>query len=134
MKTTLITICCILFLLSCKINTNKKSEISTSDLQSKGQFEIVKIDSIENTYIVYARRNDSIVKIVSAKETIPSCNSIKKGKFYALKLRSVFSPNFHQKLDIAGFKFNGTLIKIKGENTVWDLFITENMKGLCYEK
>ena len=56
-----------------------------------------------------------------------------KGQFYNLKIKSVFSPNYHQKLDIAGVKYNGSMVKLEKDNgIIWDLFVAENLRGLCY--
>lgn len=95
-------------------------------------YEIVKIDSIENVFLIYAKSNDSIFKIVSQKEISPNCNHIQLNESYDLKIVSVFPENFTQKRDKYGIKIYSTLIKFENDSIVWDLFITKNLKGLCY--
>ncbi len=123
-----------LALLSCKsrntLENNKKSTNNGVSI-SKNQFEIIKIDSIENVYLIYAKKGDSIVKIASKKETNVCINKIKKGDYYNLNIKSVFNSNFPQRRDLAGVNFNGTLIKLKEQGVLWDLFISDDIKDLC---
>jgi hypothetical protein len=95
------------------------------------RFEIIKIDSIENVYLIYAKRNDSLVKIVSAKEYESSCKKITIGGKYELKISSIVY-QFPGKRHISGVKFNNTIVRMEGGNVIWDLFISENIKGLCF--
>lgn len=99
-------------------------------------FEVVKIDSIDDKYLIYAKRNDSIWKIVSSKNKVNNnCfNIIKKDDFYNFKIKSLFDDRFFQKRDIAGIRYNGTIIKLSDslENVIWDLYISENIQGLCF--
>jgi hypothetical protein len=94
-------------------------------------YKISKIDSLENVYLIYAKSNDSIFKIVSQKLVLPDCKPIQLGESYNLKIISAFPENFSQKRDKYGIKMYNTLIKLK-KGIVWDLFVTENLKGLCY--
>jgi hypothetical protein len=97
----------------------------------ENKFEILNVDSIENVYLIYAKRKDSVVKIVSKKEGFCDCRTIEKGKFYDLHIKSLFPENFYQKRDVAGVKFNGMMIKLEGKGVIWDLFVSENLDGLC---
>lgn len=94
-------------------------------------FEIWNIDSIQSVFIIYAKRNDSIIKIVSKKENLRDCKPILKGQFYDLKVESLLK-NTASKRHIGGVKYNGILVKLEGGEVIWDLFICENLKGLCY--
>jgi len=119
-----------LITLSCKTSDVGKNKFSN---KVKEKFEVLKIDSIETNYLIYVKRNDSIFKIASTKKDTTSCEKIRIGKSYTLKLKSVFPPNYYQKLDIAGIKFNGSMIKLeKGDGVIWDLFVSENLNSLCY--
>jgi hypothetical protein len=105
-----------------------------TNLNQSDKCEIIKIDSIDNIYLLYAKRNDSIVKIVSLKLKDMNCNQIKVGDRYNLKINSFFSKNYPQKLDIKGFKVSNTIIKLEKNGVIWDLFSSKNLKGLCYMK
>ncbi|UOU97977.1 hypothetical protein MUU74_15965 [Chryseobacterium daecheongense] len=105
-------------------------------------YRIVKIDSIENTYLIYAEKvnvkikNTSIIKIVSAKvET--KCkrkNLIIVDKNYKLDIYSL-SPENLVSHNIRGITYNGTLIPFdKDYNIKKDLFIAKNLNGLCYKE
>jgi hypothetical protein len=138
MKILLIIVSILFIGFSCKSNKTSSndykvySQVNNRTL-SENKFEIIKIDSIENIYLIYAKKRDSIFKIATDKIRDSDCKKIKKNEFYELEIKSIFSPNFHQKLDITGFKFSGTLIKFGDEGTVWDLFSCKNFKGLCYD-
>jgi hypothetical protein len=127
----------ILLLFNCngkpKSDSFKCSSVIPPQGEFKDEFRILKIDSIENVYIIYARRNDSIFKIASKKVLSLNCQTIKIGEDIRLKIVSVFLPEeFHVKMRTAGVKIEGVLIPIEEETIVRDLYLTENLKGLCY--
>lgn len=105
-------------------------------------YRIVKIDSIENTYLIYAERinvsikNTEIIKIVSAKPKM-QCeknNLIVLNKNYKLNTHSLYPENLASH-NLRGITYNGSLIFFdKDYNVKKDLFVTENLKGLCYKK
>lgn len=99
----------------------------------KDKYKIVEIDSTKNLYIYYAKRNDSIFKLLSKKTDNNNCSkSIKENEVYTLKFRSIFSANFSQKTEISQFEFDGSYIKLGTNESVWDLYVSENINGLCY--
>jgi hypothetical protein len=81
---SLIILIIVLFLLSCKTNKIVKNEIVVKNKSNDFtfEFEIFKTDSIDNVYLIYVKRNNSIFKIASDKEKNIKCNSIKKGEIY----------------------------------------------------
>jgi len=96
-------------------------------------FKIIKIDSIENIYLVYAERNDSIFKIMSLKEKYSNCRPIKLGELYNLKIISWFLPEeIHVRMRVTGVKFGNVIVKMERDSIVSDLFLTKNLEGLCY--
>jgi hypothetical protein len=101
------------------------------------EFKIVKLDSISNVYLIYARQKDTLYKIVSLKEATHTGRSIVVGSSYQLDLVSLFIRNFQgydlspqNTLDIGGISFSGTLIKVERDSIV-DLYRARNVKGLC---
>lgn len=134
MKTVIFSFAIMLLFLSCICKKNdmltlKKQQIN---LYQNDKFEIIKIDSIDNIYLLYAKRNDSVLKIVSLKQNDINCNEIKVGNKYNLKIESFFSKNYPQKLDIKGFKVSNTIIKLEKNGVIWNLFSSKNFQGLCY--
>jgi hypothetical protein len=95
------------------------------------KFVINNIDSIQSLYIIYAKRHDSIIKIVSKMEKIDNCSPVIIGQAYDLKVRSLLE-NHASKRHIGGIKVNNVLVKLEGKEVTWDLFICEDLKGLCY--
>lgn len=109
------------------------SRLNTVSIQNRLEYKIIKIDSTSNLYILFAKRNDSIFKILSEKVDNSNCdNIIRENKNYSLKIESVFSPNFHEKLEIKSYTFKDSKIKLGTDGSVWDLFTSENIESLCY--
>jgi hypothetical protein len=102
------------------------------------EFKIVKLDSISNVYLIYARQKDTLYKIVSLKEATHTGRSIVVDSSYRLDLVSLFIKNFQgydlspqKTLDIGGISYSGTLIKVERDSIV-DLYRARNVKGLCF--
>lgn len=98
--------------------------------------KIVKLDSINNVYLIYARQKDTLYKIVSLRETGNAGRSIVVGSTYRLDLVSLFINNFQgydlspkNSMDIGGISYSGTLIKVERDSIV-DLYRAKNVKGL----
>lgn len=101
-------------------------------------FNIYKIDSINSYYVIYAKKNSTIYKIVSKKEILPDCSRIYSGKGYTLNLISIWNkqnkigeveitPSAHincKSLD------DSTKVCIE-RGYINDIYIAENLKGLC---
>ena len=115
----------------CSINSDRTQLFQNRNHDVDHSFEIMKIDSIENVYLIYAKRHDSLIKIVSAKEKESDCQKIFIRGKYELKISSIVYP-IPGKRHIAGVKFNNTIIRMEGGNVTWDLFVSENLKGLCF--
>lgn len=120
--------------ISCVTKKRDMVQLNEKDNASSNisKFEVVKIDSIDNIYLLYVKRNDSLLKIVSLKQINNNCKKIRIGNYYSLKIKSFFSDNFHQKLDVKGFKVSNTIIKLEGNGVLWDLFSSQNLSGQCY--
>lgn len=113
---------------------------SRNALEDMNSYSIYKIDSINNYYLIYARKNDSIYKIVSKKEKMEDCKKIKLGKKYNLELQSLksqtpvidgvkISPVNYLDINCFTFEDNTQICKEEG---VYDLYFAENIKGLCF--
>lgn len=96
----------------------------------EGKYKICNIDSVQSVYIIYAQKDNSIIKIASSKGSAPDCSPIETGRYYDLKLQSRVYRTA-SKLHIEGVMVNGVLIKLEGGNVSWDLFSCLNLKGLC---
>jgi len=101
-------------------------------------FKIIKLDSISNVYLIYARKKDTLYKIVSLKEAAHTGQSLVVGASYRLDLVSLFIKNFQgydlspqNTLDIGGITYSGTLIKVERDSIV-DLYRARNVKGLYF--
>jgi hypothetical protein len=110
--------------------------------QGSDNYEVVKIDSINNYYFVYSKKNDSIFKIVSHKPLIKvkKCNRVKMGSNYPFLLHSILddlpagfealSPKRNPQINCVGFD-DSTSICVE-EGMVRDLFSADNLQGLCF--
>jgi len=123
-----------IILISC--TTNKKI------IEKKSEYMVTKLDSINNYYLIYATKNDSVFEIISKKERTAKCKTIKKGSNYSFKLKSM-RDNAHtiggikispmNYLDIQCFQFDENT-KICKEEGIYDLYFAKNINGLCFKK
>jgi len=111
-------------------------------------YRVTKIDSLKSVYLVYARRNDTLFKIVSDKNQLTNCNKIKAGRQYRFKLRSLYFTDLTPEekahsiplatvgnLHSAGIDWDGkgTIIKLEGDS-VRDIYYAKNLSGLCFQQ
>jgi hypothetical protein len=136
MKQTIITIL-ILFLLSC----NGIKQIN--QVHDKDSFQINRIESKNDWYFIYAIRLDSTFMIVSKKVDIekPEWEKIKTGNYYKFRLSSIIPVINGVKmipinyLDFAGIKLDEqTLVNINPEKGIYDIYSSDNLKGLYFIK
>jgi Ca2+/Na+ antiporter len=128
----LLIIFCAFVIISCKSNK------SISDNASN--YKVIKIDSLENVYIISAElygANNEIdkFKIVSSRnnKSCKSNNIIKENNSYKLLLKSLRPEEFQFLTNLVGIEFDGTIIPFeKTNNSKKTLFITNNLDGLCY--
>ena len=126
-----------MFLFACT-SIKKQENISKADKL----YNVYKIDSINNYYLIYANRNDSLYKIVAQKEKKNNCNMIKSCLSYkfiihsmrenppkigGIKIRPI---NY---MDINCFQFDKET-RICKEDGIFDLYFADNVKGLCFIK
>ena len=131
----------ILILLSACAN----SKISGNIPQNDSLYSIKAIDSVNNWYMIYAKRGDSVYKIVVKKENYQNYDcqqTIKIGRSYKLELHS----RKNAVLEINGIKINpvnpldvqcytydeNTNICIEPKKGIYDLYHTNNIRGLCF--
>lgn len=112
---------------------NSKKHLKNASSQTQLGYKILEIDSsTQSIYLIYAERNDSVIKIVSTYEgSVTLCNPIKLGERYDFKVESALG-NRVQKNEVSIFRFKGKEIKLGDRGTVWDLFYSENLNGLCF--
>ncbi|MEO5998798.1 MAG: hypothetical protein ABIN89_18655, partial [Chitinophagaceae bacterium] len=104
-------------------------------------FRVTKIDFINKVYLIYARKDTSLYKIVSAKDSSANCKNIQVNGEYEFMLHSLFPRQFLGKYDLSptalpnvdGVIFNDTGITLE-KDSVNDLFVAENIKGLCFSQ
>lgn len=104
-------------------------------------YKVYKIDSINSFYLIYARKGDSIYKIVSKKKQHQVCNTtiITNGK-YEFKLHSQSYNPKTGKLDelpenvlLVSCFYYDDLTKICLErDSINDLHYADNVEGLCF--
>ena len=132
---------------SCNNKNAPKSSlaiIQSADTDRDFSYEVYKIDSINNFYLIYAKKSDSIFKIVSSKTTNTNCESIKLSQKYNFSLHSIWtqpimignvnvSPS--QTPHVTGLRYDdSTTIWIDRAKGIYDLYSCDNLQGLCYLK
>jgi len=134
MKTTLAFIT---LLISLILSPDKFLSADTSS------YRVYKIDSINNYYLIYAKANHTLYKIVSKKEPTASSCKIKTGEKYKFKLHSIWnqdlfingvnvSPRITPHITCLGFD-SITSICIE-RPLINDLHYADNIRGLFYIK
>jgi hypothetical protein len=130
-----ILIIAVVAIMSC---TQMGGKYSNEDLT----YRVYKIDSINNYYLIYASKNDSLYKIVSKKETMKNCNRIQKNGEYDFKLHSTLSNRHIGNMDISAkslphvncFYYDEQTYICLERDSINDLFHADNIKGLCFQK
>lgn len=119
-----------------KVLESKNETISLARLRDK--YKVIRIDSIKNVFVIYARKDSLWYKIVSLKDTLP-CARIKIGEDYPFVLMSRVPKEFRGKNispsvipHIAGIDFYGVSIPFE-RDSINDIFIATNLKGLCMQ-
>lgn len=106
----------------------------------------MRIDSLQSVYLIYARRSDTLYKVVSDKATVPNCRKLQVGRQY--KLRSLYLTDAipHElaqypvlmatvgHLHSGGIDWDGKglLIKMEGDS-IRDLHYDRNLTALCLQ-
>jgi len=103
------------------------------------RYQVYKIDSLNNYYLIYLKRNDSLFKVVSQKQTTVTKNEpIRVNRLYYLTLAPMmrliiqgkdFTPMNY--LDVQCYQFDSNTT-ICNEIDIQGLFFTKDIKGLHY--
>lgn len=132
----------VIIIVSCKSykSNNNLENIAVSNLDN---YNVYKIDSLNSYYLIYAKRENLLYKIVSKKA---NCNyeKIKIDSNYKLKLRPMNImklknlPSNDQPMNYLDFidscqKLDDST-KVCLERYMTDLYYVDNMKGLCIIK
>lgn len=119
---------------SCSLSKQINNKQMTDNI-----YKVYKIDSVHSYYLVYAKRGDTLYKIVSKKQWQRNSNKIYVGGQYDFLLHSVW----HQKIMIGNvdvspsnmphitcMNFDDSTAICLEKDSINDLFIASNLKGL----
>ena len=118
-----------------------RSNAIYSDKGNNGltSYKVYKIDSINTYYLIYAKKGDTLYKIVSTKEIIENCERIKVNVRYDFKLHSSLSDfkignvTIHQTdLNVSCYAYDASTYICLERDSINDLYYADNIKGLCY--
>lgn len=103
-------------------------------------YKVIKVDSIEQVYILLATKKDTLYKICSHKiPDSPTCLKVKRGAYYPFRLKSLLVKEINGQsmknvnLFIGGIDYYGSTI-LFDEKAGHDLYEAENLDGLCLKK
>lgn len=131
----LISIILILSTIAC---SSKKVE----NKQHHKSYIIIKIDSVDNYYIIYGKSGNENYKLVSEK-TNSKCDNIIVGEKYILNTESIFTMKIKvndsvkeitNHVNIKCMTLHGTTFCKEYENGIYDVLKSENLEGLCYKE
>lgn len=129
-------------IISCKSHHAKEQKNNNSF--DSVNYTVYKIDSLDNYYLIYAKYNESLYKIVSKKINSYDCNKIKLNLTYQFKIIPV-KMDRHRVNDttisylsryehsLLCYYFDGKT-RICVERYMNDLYFADNIKGLCFVK
>jgi hypothetical protein len=122
-KNLIISYSIMILILSCKSN-----KVINNEAKDFLKYKIIKIDSINNVYVIHAKENGLYYKILSLKNNnkLSSNKKIKQGNKYNFKLISLDVPMY-----VDGLDFHGEAISIE-RDSIYDLHISNNLKGLYF--
>jgi len=133
-----IQILIIILLISCKSNNSTKEHINSNI--EEDVYHVYKIDSLRNYYLVYAKKNDGLFKIVSKKQK-NNLEIIKIGSSYKFKLTPIGLSNVNKNDKVMNsldrknpcYKFSDST-EICLERYIGELYITKSLIGLSFDK
>src|SRR5690606_25806003 len=127
----------LLFITLFGVSCNSQQKVLAEQKTNENYF-VYKIDSIDNYFLVYAKKEDRIYKIVSRKETSKKCDLIKIKNSYDFDLYShssvplitgeIIAPVSYYDVVCHVFE-NETEICTDGKNGIYDLYYARNLKG-----
>ena len=129
----------ILFIVLFMLNTGYVHQKTPASFTSE-EYVITEIGKEGGWYIIYARKDDQLFKILSYDSaSSESCCDIVVGKEYALELESISerAPEINGikldavKVDCYQFEGDVTICKEKDKG-IFDLYFTRNLKALVY--
>lgn len=125
--------------LSNKDNTKTSVEVSKDDKnkfldkRNPNLFYIIKLDSIDNLYVLYAKKKESYYKILSVKQShkMANCDKVQLFHNYDFYLESIVPDTSKISLHVDGVLFENTEVDFE-KDSIWDLYKTPQLYGLCY--
>lgn len=134
-----ISLLLILAFVSCTSNRHINSTINRKDMSDGTFLDVYKIDSVNSYYLIYARKQDSLFKIVSKKNDCKE-NKINVGANYPFLLKSIWnapitingtnaSPSSVPSVNCISFD-DSTKICLE-RDSISDLYTASNIQGLC---
>jgi len=130
-----------IFLISLTLITSCNTQ-HIDQKKDNAKYEVYKIDSINSYYLVYAKKGDSLFKIVSKKENAINQQKISVNKSYNFTLHSMSSqaPTINgiklkpvNYMDVNCFRFDEET-NICKEEKMYDLYFVDNLQGLHLKK
>ena len=124
--------------MDCVLNDNDVTITGTANNNTDSLFNVFKIDSINAYYLIYAKKDKSIYKIVSKKEAIIGYNKIEPRNRYYFKLYSIISNRKvastsilpQNSLLVNCYSFDDTTQICLENGQLRELYLAENLKGL----
>lgn len=132
-----------LIVLICISCSQYKNVDNNSKFQEKERemYQVFKIDSLNNFYLIYAKKKNTFYKIVSRKEQSINCKNIIINGIYKFDLISnresapIIGGVKISPINVDCFAFDKvTNICIERNNGINDLYVAKNIKGLCIIK
>ena len=119
--------------------SNKKNFLKNGTISiNESSYLFLKKDSMKykKNNLLFFTKNDTIFIVVTKKENYKNCELLAKNKSYSLKLISTRPKEIINYLDFNSYPMyeDEVVSLIKGNNIVWDLFLSPDLKNDCYKR
>lgn len=124
----------------CSVTNQSKKNISNNEKEH--EFTVFKVDSVNNYYLIYAEKEDTLYKIISQKDKLIDCNNrkVRTNRKYNFKLYSVWNQDLYingvnvglnQTPRVNCIEYEDNTIICLEKDSINDLHQAKNLKGLC---
>lgn len=128
--------------IGCMTLKSSYSNTKISIFHQQPLYKVYKIDSIHNYYLIYAKREDTLYKIVSEKAPKINCKQIQINHQFPFILHgriadrqaSKFRLSPEASLLVNCFSYDDSTSICVERDTINDLYSAENITGLCFNK
>lgn len=126
----------LIVIISCSHKIYEDMQEPKLNVENNDLYIVTKVDSINNYYVIYLKKDDDNFKVVSEKTKNTYCNPLKEGQKVSLNLKSFYEKKIKfgnremttsLMVDCFYFDENTKICREKAHG----LYYSEDLEGLC---